>query len=102
MSKLLELASSSCSFLSWTQVIVAYRVEDTSRICGIVSWFNPKTLIDNRKRIVPPTGFESENSMIARANGQHPRGVFFVPYLAIRIEFLNGTLAAELKNGCMR
>jgi hypothetical protein len=68
----------------------------------MVSWFSPKTLIDNMQRIVPPTDFESEKTMIARANGQHPLGVFIVPYLAIRSEFRKGTLAVELKNGCMR
>jgi hypothetical protein len=81
---------------------VAYRVEDRSRICGIVSWFNPRTLIDNRQWIVPLMGFESDKAIIARANGQHPLGVFYVPYLAIRGEFRKGTLAAELKNCCMR
>jgi ribosomal protein S18 acetylase RimI-like enzyme len=40
--------------------------------------------------------------MIERANGQHSRGVVYVPCLAIRRELRKGTLAAKLKNALMR
>jgi ribosomal protein S18 acetylase RimI-like enzyme len=102
MSRLAHLARSDASFLSWTQVIVACKETDPLEICGLMTWFNPKTLMASGARIVPPWDFESDKAMIELANGQHRGGIFYIPYLAIKQQFRNRTLAKQLKNAVMR
>lgn len=92
-----DLVMKEDGFLSYKNAHVAVR--SSGVVCGAVSWWNPKTLLDKGLPVVPPQRFEAEQELIGIVlNKYAATGTFYVPFLAVLVSDRTSNVTNMLKN----